>query len=206
MQLFPTHPGTLARSASGLIQCGVMLTAAALLAGCGAPGPAADEPPLIDIDGVSHGTLAHPARGRWSTLFFVATDCPISNHYAPELRRICAAYQAAGVQCTLVYSTPQLKADEVRAHVADYSLGLPAVIDRDRVLVARAGATVTPQAAVFTPDGALAYSGRIDDLYAELGRPRQSATERDLRNALDDLVAGRPVRKPRTYPLGCYIE
>lgn len=206
MRLFPTHPGKLAWSARGLIQCGVMLIAAALLAGCGAPGPAADEPRLIDIDGLSHGTLAHPARGRWSALLFVATDCPISNHYAPELRRICAAYEPAGVQCTLVYSTPQLRADEVRAHVADYSLGLPAVIDRDRVLVARAGATVTPQAAVFTPDGELAYSGRIDDLYAELGRPRQSATERDLRNALDDLVAGRPVRKPRTYPLGCYIE
>lgn len=206
MQLFLTNRDRSARSARGLIQSGFVLAAAALLAGCGAPGPAANGPPLIDIDGASHGTLADPARGRWSALFFVATDCPISNHYAPEIRRICAAYEPAGVQCTLVYSTPQLKANEVRAHLTQFSLGLPAVIDHGRVLVARAGATVTPQAAVFMPGGALAYSGRIDDLYAALGRPRHSATERDLRNALDDLVAERPVRKPRTYPLGCYIE
>lgn len=178
----------------------------ALLAACGAPGPVTDDPALIDIDGVSHGTLAHPARGRWSTLIFVGTDCPISNHYAPEIRRICAAYEPAGAQCALVYSTSQVEAGAIRTHLADFSLALPAVIDHDRVLAARAGATVTPQAAVFTPDGALAYSGRIDDLYAELGRPRQRATELDLRNALDDLVAGQPVRRPRTFPLGCYIE
>jgi hypothetical protein len=185
---------------------GVVLATAALLAGCGAAGPAANEPALVDINGVSHGTLAHPARGRWSTLIFVGTDCPISNHYAPEIKRICAAYEPAGVQCTLVYSTAQLDTEAVRAHLADFNLALPAVIDHERVLVAHAAAMVTPQAAVFTPEGTLAYSGRIDNLYAELGRPRHSATEHDLRNALDDLIAGRPVRRPRTYPLGCYIE
>jgi hypothetical protein len=185
---------------------GAVLAAAALLTGCGAPAPTADDPVLVDINGVSHGTLAHPVRGRWSTLIFIGTECPISNQYAPEIRRICAAYEPAGVQCTLVYSASGLEADAVRAHLADVNLALPAVIDRERVLMARAAATVTPQAAVFTPEGTLAYSGRIDDLYTELGRPRHSATERDLRNALDDLIAGRPVRAPRNYPLGCYIE
>ena len=177
-----------------------------LLAACGAPGPAADDPALVDIDGVSHGTLAHPAHGRWSTLIFIGTECPVSNHYVPEIRRICSTYAPAGAQCALVYSSAHVRAEEVRAHLAGFSLDLPAVIDRDRTLAARAEAAVTPQAAVFTPEGALAYSGRIDDLYAGLGQPRQRATEPDLRNALDDLVAGRTVRKPRTSAVGCYIE
>ena len=59
---------------------------------------------------------------------------------------------------------------------------------------------------MYAGDGTLAYSGRIDNLYAELGRPRQAATERDLRNALDDIVAGRAVRTPNTQAIGCYIE
>lgn len=186
--------------------CGVVAMAAAVLAGCGAPGPVADDPELIDIDGTVHGTLAHPARGRWSTLIFVGTECPISNQYAPEIRRICAAYEPAGAQCTLVYSDPNLEADAVRTHQSEFGLKLPALIDHERKLVARAGATVTPQAAVFLPDGTLAYSGRIDNRHAALGRPRHNATEADLRNALDDLIAGREVRTPRTFPLGCYIE
>lgn len=189
-----------------ILLCSVVAFAVAMLAGCGAAAPAADDLALIDIDGVAHGTLAQPARGRWSTLIFVGTECPISNQYAPEIRRICAAYEPAGAQCALVYTDAHLEAPAVRAHLADFGLQLPALIDRNRVLVARAGATATPQAAVFTPAGTLAYSGRIDNLYADLGRPRHSATERDLRNALDDLVAGRPVRTPRTFALGCYIE
>jgi hypothetical protein len=184
----------------------VILAGATLVAGCGGSGSGADDPGLVDIDGIAHGTLAHPARGRWSVLFFVRTDCPISNRYAPEIRRICTEYEPAGAQCMLVYADPGLRADDVRAHRGEFSLGLPAVVDRDRILIARAGAAVTPETAVFTLDGTLAYRGRIDDLHPELGRPRQSATEHDLRNALDDLVAGRPVRKPRTQAIGCYIE
>jgi hypothetical protein len=184
----------------------LLFVAAALPAGCADPrSPADAAPALTDLDGVPQAQLLHPAPGRWSTLLFVGTECPISNHYAPEIRRICTGYAAAGAQCTLVYPG-QLKSDEVRAHLAAFRLDLPAVIDRDHVLVAHTGATVTPQAAVFTSDGTLAYRGRIDDLYASLGRPRQRATTQDLRNALDDLAAGRPVRMPRTQAIGCYIE
>jgi hypothetical protein len=183
-------------SARGIVP-GAALAVAVLLAGCGAP---------VEIDDASPDPLTQPAQGTWSTLIFVAIDCPISNHYAPEIRRICAAYESAGVQCTLVYSAPQLRHDDVQAHLASFNPGLRAVIDSDRALVARAGANVTPQAVVFTSGGKLAYSGRIDNLYTALGRPRQSATEHDLRNALDDLIAGRPVRTPRTQAIGCYIE
>ena len=186
-----------------------LFAAAVLIAACRPPDPVAkgvDDMTLVDINGVSLGTLAHLTGGRWSTLIFVGRDCPISNHYVPEIRRICAEYETAGAQCTLVYGDPHLQPEHVRAHLKEFSLNLPAVIDRDLALVARAGATVTPQAAVFASDGTLAYSGRIDDLYAELGRPRQGATVRDLRNALDDLAAGRPVRTPRTQAIGCYIE
>ncbi len=183
----------------------LLLATACLVAGCGGSAPAND-PVIIDVDGVSRGTLAHPAQGRWSVLLFVGTDCPVSNHYAPEIRRICSEYAPAGAQCTLVYSDRQVTDAQVRTHLHDFGLGIPAVIDKDQSLAARSGASVTPQAVVHSDDGGVAYIGRIDNLYAELGRPRQAATEHDLRNALDDLVAGRAIRTPRTQAIGCYIE
>lgn len=185
---------------------GAVLAVIAVLAGCGSPAPAAGDRALVDVDGTSLGTLAYPARGRWSTLIFVATECPVSNHYAPEIMRICNEYQPAGAQCALVYSGSHVGADAVRRHRAEFGLELPAMLDADRSLAARAGATVTPQAVVFNSDGKPAYSGRIDNLYVELGRRRHSATEHDLRDSLQDLTAGRPVRSPRTQAIGCYIE
>jgi hypothetical protein len=53
--------------------------------------------------------------------------------------------------------------------------------------------------------GSIRYSGRIDNFYAALGRPRQRVTEHDLRDALDAVLAGRPVPRPRTDAVGCHI-
>jgi hypothetical protein len=161
------------------------VAAALLLAGCG---------------------QSQPATGSASVLLFVGAECPVSNHYAPEIRRICSEYEPAGVGCTLVYSDRQVTNEQIRTHLDDFGLRIPARMDRDQTLAKSAGATVTPQAVVYAGDGTLAYSGRIDNLYAELGRPRQAATEHDLRNALDDLLAGRAVRTPHTQAIGCYIE
>lgn len=161
---------------------------------------------LVDMDGVAHGTLASPAGGQWTSLVFVRTDCPVSNQYAPEIKRICGEYASKGLQCLLVYADAYDTPDTVRRHRADFGYALPAMLDHGHALVARAGATITPEVAVFAAGAELAYLGRIDNLYNELGRPRQQVTERDLRDALNDLVAGRDVRKPRTPATGCFIE
>jgi hypothetical protein len=169
------------------------------------PEAALPDQPLVDMDGVPHGTLASPASGRWTGLIFVRTDCPVSNQYAPEIKRICGEYGPKGLQCLMVYADAYDTRDTVRRHRADFGYALPAILDPGHALVARAGATITPEVAVFA-GAELAYSGRIDNLYNELGRPRQQVTERDLRDALDDLIAGRKVRKPRTPATGCFIE
>jgi len=53
--------------------------------------------------------------------------------------------------------------------------------------------------------GAIRYRGRIDNGYAELGKPRQHVTSHDLRASIDALLAGRQVPTPETDALGCYI-
>jgi peroxiredoxin len=71
--------------------------------------------------------------------------------------------------------------------------------------VARAyGATNTPHLFVFDADLRLAYTGSIDD--DNKFNARKKAEKLYLRDALDDLVAGRPVRLPETHAIGCTIK
>lgn len=151
-------------------------------------------------------------KGAASAIFFVATDCPISNWYAPTIQQVCRDYAARGVDCTLVYedldlgATPAALDRDVRTHLREYRYGtMPAAVDRTRAVARRARATITPQVVLVDREGAIRYRGRIDNAYADLGKPRQHVTSHDLRVSLDAVLAGRPVPTPETEALGCYI-
>jgi len=161
---------------------------------------------ILDVSGVER----HPLRvdsGKANVLFFVANECPISNSYAHEIARICAEYKSKGIACTLVYVDPALSDEQARQHAQEYGHGeYPRIVDRKQELVKATGATVTPEAAVIDRAGKVVYRGRIDDSYAALGQPRRPVKNADIRNALDDVIAGKAVANPRTHALGCYIS
>jgi alkyl hydroperoxide reductase subunit AhpC len=159
-----------------------------------------------DIDGASRTPLQVEAGGKASLLFFVTHDCPVSNYYSHEIHRICEEYGKRGVGCSLIYVDPTLTAAQVRKHAEEYGHGdYPKIIDMKHELVKATGADVTPTAIVIRPDATIAYRGRIDNFYAELGKSRREVTEHDLRDALDAVVAGKPVAKPETKAVGCFI-
>lgn len=164
----------------------------------------AAEPGLRDFQG---RPLAAPGEGEAAAtaIFFVMSDCPISNVFAPEINRICDEYEGRGVRCYLAYVDPELTPAQIDAHRKDYGHRRPSIHDRDQKLVERAGATITPEVAVFDRAGEVAYLGRINNFYAKLGVPRRKATVHDLRDALDAVIAGRPVETARTQAVGCYI-
>jgi hypothetical protein len=138
-------------------------------------------------------------------LLFVGTDCPVSNRYAPEIRRLHAAFSGRGVEFWLVYPNAGDDAASIRSHLAEHDLPLRALRDPAHALVRRAGVRVTPEAAVFTGDGPPAYRGRIDDRASDLGVSRAAPTRHDLEEALAAVLAGRPVAEPVTRAVGCYI-
>jgi hypothetical protein len=72
-------------------------------------------------------------------------------------------------------------------------------------LVRTAKVRVTPEAAVFLPDGTLIYHGRIDDQYVDFGKDRPEPTQRDLQQVLTDLLAGRRLTESSTRAVGCNI-
>ena len=122
-----------------------------LLAGAsstpGAPAPAAGAGQSRDIAGRVVAPFA-PA-GKAHVLFFVASDCPVSNSYAPEIQRICKAYESKGVACSLSYEDVAIDAGAVRKHMDAFGYQtLPATIDTSRALADRARASITPEAIV----------------------------------------------------------
>jgi thiol-disulfide isomerase/thioredoxin len=161
-------------------------------------------PAFLDINGIPRDPFKPD--GKASVLFFITTDCPISNSYAPEVQRICADYGSRQVACNLVYVDPDLTVADIKKHLRDFRYPeLPAILDKRQKLARAAGATITPEAVVIGPSGKVLYRGRIDNVYATLGKRRPEATERDLRKALDEVLSGKAVTTPVTQAIGCYL-
>jgi hypothetical protein len=164
----------------------------------------AAQTPFPDLD----GRLQHPLENgtnRSTVLIFILADCPVANSYAPEINRLVAEYSPRRVQFFLVHVDDGLKQEDAVKHARDFGYKCPVLIDRDHALVRRTGVTITPEVAVLGPEGKRLYRGRIDDQQAALGKRRPRPTTRDLRDALDAILAGKPVKRPETKAVGCYI-
>jgi len=72
--------------------------------------------------------------------------------------------------------------------------------------VNRAGATITPETAVFDPSGKLVYHGRIDNWYEDFGRSRPAATTHELEAAIRNTLEGRTTTPDHASAVGCYIS
>jgi thiol-disulfide isomerase/thioredoxin len=135
---------------------------------------------------------------------FVSNECPIANRYAPEIERLHKRYASNQIAFILVHSDPSETQEAIDKHTRDFGYTCKVVRDADQRLSGKAGASVTPEAAVFV-NGKRVYRGRIDNRYAALGKARLEPTQRDLQAALDAIVQGKPVRKSETRAIGCYI-
>ena len=149
---------------------------------------------FTDLSGQKQTPLSVPDK-KATVLFFVLPDCPISNAYAPEMKRIASEYAKKEVATFIVYVEPDLSEADAKTHAADFGLKL----------VKQTGVTIAPEVAVVSPKGDILYRGRIDNLYAALGKRRPKATQQDLREALDAILAGKPVAQKTTTAIGCYI-
>jgi hypothetical protein len=177
------------------------LTALAALAASCRRASRADE--IADLDGGAVDPFASDAKA--IVLVFVSTDCPISNRYAPEIRRLFERFAPRGVDFRLVYPTAEETPAMIRDHVREYALPLSVLRDPRHALVARARVTVTPESAVFARGGALVYHGRIDDRQVDFGEARPAPTHRDLEDALDAVLAARAPARATAPAIGCAI-
>lgn len=172
--------------------------------GCGRVAALAEPMRVMDANG-QKVTLLQDKTSKATVLLFVTNDCPITNAYAPEIKRLCAVYTPKHIAFYLVYADPSLKAEAVRQHIKDFGYTCPGLLDPAHRLVNWAQATTTPEAVLVTADGKRRYRGRIDDRYIDFGKSRFAATTHDLRDALDAVLKGRPVPHSTTKAVGCAI-
>jgi hypothetical protein len=158
------------------------------------------------LGGAPVDALDAPAGTKAIVFLFTSTDCPISNRYAPDVRRLVETFGAHGVVFRLVYPGTADGDAAIREHMSAFSYAgaMQALRDPSFALVKYAGATITPEAAVYA-GGRIVYRGRIDDRFVDLGVERPTATSHDLADAIAAVVAGKPVAHPTTQAVGCFI-
>ncbi len=142
-------------------------------------------------------------------LFFVASDCPVSNRYFPEMERLALASAPHKVQTRYIYPNTYENLPEAQHHQAEFGASPDdARTDANGELVHLTGARTTPEAVVLLKQGSgwkVAYRGRIDDRYIHIGLERVQVEHHDLQAALTAVLAGKPAPPPTGPAVGCAI-
>ncbi len=176
-----------------------------------AAAPAASPPrldfSLLDTAGASHSLRSEPGRSGLVCVF-LSTECPIANGYVPELNRQFTALREAksAVPFYGVISDAATTRTQAAEHVAKFKYEFPVLFDSSGLLAESLKPTHTPEAFVVDAAGQLIYRGRIDDLYADLGKKRTQATRHELADATAALLAGKPPASAYAAPVGCLFE
>ena len=138
---------------------------------------------------------------------FTCNHCPFVTGSQDRVDRLYAEYAPQGVRMIAINSNetdnhPNDSFDDMVKRARELDLQYPYVRDESQEIALAYGALRTPHFYVFDADRKLRYTGRMDD------NPRDAskATTNELKDALDDLLAGREVRTPLTNPIGCNVK
>ena len=155
---------------------------------------------LPDVDGNKHSLAS--LKGKNGTLFiFIATRCPVSNAYNERMDKISQDYKARGVNVIGINANSTEPAAEVKSHAAEKHLSFTILKDDGNKIADQWGAAVTPESYLLNSAGKLVYHGRIDN-----SRNGDAITSNDLRDAIDEMLAAKPVAKTEARAFGCSIK
>lgn len=139
-------------------------------------------------------------------VIFNSNRCPTAKGFEERMKAIQRDYADRGVQLVAINSTDaHLYAEESYDAMVERSresgFTFPYLKDEDQSAARAFGADCTLHAFVLDRERRIRYRGRIED-----SRIPEKATTRDLRDALDDVLAGREVRVPETDAYGCALD
>src|SRR5262249_19293721 len=178
------------------------------LATCRRLGPA--RPAFTLPDGVTGRRFTESdAMGKQGALVvFICNHCPFVKHVMPELERVAAEYAAKGfgvvaISANDVAAYPEDAPGPMQELAIERGWAFPYLYDEAQTTAAAFQAACTPDFFVFDAKRRLAYRGRLDE-----SRPGSAAplTGRELRAALDALLAGRAPSPDQLPSVGCNIK
>ncbi len=166
---------------------------------------------------MSNFTLNDAASGRAFSLYgfagkkaavlvFLGTDCPLVRLYAPRLVELNHDYRSRGVAFVGIYSNAHDTDAEIAAQARQFSIDFPVLRDPRNLVADMALVERTPEVLVLDGRARICYRGAIDDQYGQGGTRKNAADHRYLKDALDAILAGRPVTIAATSVPGCLLD
>lgn len=166
----------------------------------GKPAPAWKE--LPGVDGKEH-SLDDLKKAKAVVVVFTCNHCPVAQSYEERLIKLAKESRKKGVELVAI-SVSRYEADSLEAmkkRSAEMKYPFAYLHDSTQMIGKKYGALWTPS--VFLLDGKrrVVYMGGVDDsMYAE------KAERRFLKDAIDAVLAGKPVEITETKPVGCPID
>jgi peroxiredoxin len=141
-------------------------------------------------------------------VMFICNHCPYVKHVQDGLAAFGRDYADSDVAIVAIApndvgSHPEDAPEELAAQAGKVGIGFPYLYDESQAVATAYSAMCTPDFFLFGPDRKLMYRGRFDASRPNSGVP---VTGRDLRDALDAVLAGRPVSDEQWPSMGCSIK
>jgi peroxiredoxin len=155
---------------------------------------------LPDVDGTNR-SLASLKGKNGSVIIFIAVQCPVSNAYNERMEQLAQDFKAKGINVIGINANSTDDAAAVKAHAAEHKLSFVILKDAGNKVADRFGAKVTPEAYFLDANNKLLYHGRIDNSKDPAG-----VNSSELRDAMNLVLAGKPVEKTNASSFGCTIK
>ena len=170
-------------------------------------GTAAPDFKLMNVDG-REVALADFAGKPALLVMFMCNHCPFVVHVADELARLGSEYMGRGVALVGINSNdtashPADSPERMVAEAEDRGYAFPYLFDETQEVAKSYRAACTPDFFLFDQDRKLVYRGQLDDSRPGSGVP---VTGKDLRAALDAVLAGNKPADEQRASLGCNIK
>lgn len=156
---------------------------------------------LPDASSGKERTLSSLKGANGTVLIFVSVNCPVSNAYNERMEKLAMDYKARGINIVGINANSTETIADVKTHAAEKNLTFPILKDAGNKIADMLGAQVTPEAFFIDAQGKLVYHGRIDN-----SRNAANITASDLREALDEQLAGKAITKADAKAFGCSIK
>jgi len=155
---------------------------------------------MKDYAGQEH-TLSK-LKGKIVVLDFCSQECPFSRGIDKDISALARSYGPKGVVFLGVDSHKSTPPDEIKDYAAKLKIPFPILKDVGNTYADVLGATRTPEIYVLDKELKLAYHGAYDDRKG----PEKKAERPYVKEALDSLLAGEPVKTPEVKAWGCSIK
>lgn len=143
-----------------------------------------------------------------TVIMFICNHCPYVKHVRRELARLANDYEPRGVAFIAISSNdivayPADAPEHMKTFAREAGFTFPYLFDESQKVARAYQAACTPDFYIFDRELRCAYRGQLDD-----SRPKNDVpvTGKDLRAALDHVLASKPVGAEQWPSIGCNIK